>query len=149
MVDVTLATASLVIEMTVLVLLAIGYILRGRKKYREHGIMMTTAVILHLVTIFSVMIPSLIEGFFPSTGGFPGTIDYADPIVIISLVHVSLGIIAASIGVWLVTSWHLRTDVGSCFPKKRFMVATLTIWVIAILLGIALYLSFWANQLLP
>lgn len=149
MIDAISATASLIIEMTVLALLTVGYVLRGRKKYREHGITMTIAVILHLVTIFSVMIPSLIESFFPQTGGSPGTINYADTNTIISLIHVALGITAASIGVWLVSSWHLRTDVSSCFPKKRFMLATLTIWVTAILLGIFLYISFWANQLFP
>ena len=147
MVDVISATASLIIEMAALALLTVGYVLKGRRKYREHGVTMTIAVILHLVTIASVMIPSLLAGFFPPTGISPGTINYADTIVMISLVHVALGITAASIGVWLVGSWHLKTDVSKCFPKKRFMIATLTIWLIAILLGIFLYISFWANLL--
>jgi hypothetical protein len=147
MVNVVSATASLIIEMTVLALLTAGYGLRGRKKYREHGATMTIAVILHLITISSVMIPSLIASFLPPTGSSPGTINYGDTIVIISLVHVTLGITAASIGVWLVGSWHLKTDVSKCFPKKRFMIATLTVWVTAILLGIFLYITFWANLL--
>ena len=96
---------------------------------------MTAALVLHLVTIFSWMIWSFIA-FFTS-----GSVDYTNLIVIVTLVHVILGISAASLGIWLVGSWHLQTDVQKCFPRKRIMLPTITLWVTAIALGIVLYVA--------
>jgi len=129
------ATLSLVIEFVVLGLLTLGYRWKRMKNYRRHGITMTAALVLHLVTIFSWMIWSFIA-FFTS-----GSVDYTNLIVIVTLVHVILGISAASLGIWLVGSWHLQTDVQKCFPRKRIMLPTITLWVTAIALGIVLYVA--------
>ncbi len=129
------ATTSLVIEFVVLGLLTLGYLWKRMKNYRRHGITMTGALVLHLVTIFSWMIWSFIA-FFTA-----GSVDYTSLLVIVTLVHVVLGISAASLGVWLVGSWHLQTDVQKCFPRKRIMLSTITLWVTAIALGIVLYVA--------
>ena len=129
------ATLSLVIEFVVLGLLTLGYLSQRMKNYRRHGITMTAALVLHLVTIFSWMIWSFIA-FFTS-----GSVDYTNLIVIVTLVHVIFGISAASLGIWLVGSWHLQTDVQKCFPRKRIMLPTITLWVTAIALGIVLYVA--------
>ena len=96
---------------------------------------MTTALVLHLVTIFSWMIWSFI-GYFEKTA-----LNFLNPLILVTLAHVTFGIIAASLGVWLVGSWHLQTDVQKCFPRKRIMITTLTFWATAIALGIVLYLA--------
>jgi hypothetical protein len=124
------ATLSLVIEFVVLGLLTLGYLWKRMKNYRRHGITMTAALVLHLVTIFSWMIWSFICTFWFS--------DHANS-VIVTLVHVVLGIGAAALGVWLVASWHMQTDVQKCFPRKRIMLTTIILWVTAIALGIVLY----------
>ena len=129
------ATLSLVIEFVVLGLLTLGYLWKRMKNYRRHGITMTAALVLHLVTIFSWMIWSFIA-FFTS-----GSVDYTNLLVIVTLVHVILGISAASLGIWLVGSWHLQADVQKCFPRKRIMLPTITLWVTAIALGIVLYVA--------
>ena len=72
---------------------------------------------------------------------YPGPVDFTNLLVIVTLVHVALGTIAASLGVWLVGSWHLQTDVQKCFPRKRIMLPTITFWVTAIALGIVLYIA--------
>jgi hypothetical protein len=95
---------------------------------------MTSAVVLHLITIFSWMTWSFIN-FFTT-----GPVDYSNVLVLITLAHAALGVIAASLGVWLVASWHLQTDVQKCFPRKRIMDAAITSWVTAIILGIVLYI---------
>jgi uncharacterized membrane protein YozB (DUF420 family) len=128
------ATLSLIIELVVLGLLTLGYLSKRMKNYRQHGITMTAAVILHLVTIFSWMTWSFIR-FFNA-----GPVDYSNVLVLITLSHVALGIVAASLGVWLVASWHLQTDVQKCFPRKRIMDTTMTSWVTAIVLGLVLYI---------
>ena len=130
-----MSTLSLVVELVVLGLLIFGYDLKRMKKYRQHGITMTTALALHLITIFGWMIWS-----FRSFLGV-GSIDYGNLLVIVTLAHVALGVIAASLGVWLVAAWHMQTDVQKCFGRKRIMLTTIALWSVAILLGIVLYIA--------
>jgi len=130
------STISLGIQIVVLGLIIGAVFLKSQKKYRQHGIIMLSAVMLHILSILGVMVPSL-GAFF----SMPDFINYSDPLVIATLVHVSAGLIAAVLGVWLVGSWHLQKELGTCFRKKRVMDVTLTLWVLAILLGIVLY---WA-----
>jgi uncharacterized membrane protein YozB (DUF420 family) len=82
------------------------------------------------------MIPSFGRFF-----GMPSSVNYADPLVIATLVHVSAGLLAAVLGIWLVGSWHLQKDLQPCFRRKRFMDVTFTLWSTAIVLGIVLYLA--------
>jgi len=68
-------------------------------------------------------------------------VNYADTLVIVTLVHVSAGLLAALLGIWLVGSWHLKADLQPCFRKKRVMDAAFILWSLAIVLGIYLYLA--------
>jgi len=144
-VTLTEATISLVVEITVLVLLIVAFALKNRKKYRQHGIAMTSAIALHIITILVVMLPSF-STFFTAPGT---TVPFLlDPIVIISFVHVALGLAAVVIGIRLVASWHFKTDLQTCFANKKMMKPTIILWVTAILLGIVMYVIFWASFLL-
>jgi hypothetical protein len=40
-----------------------------------------------------------------------------------------------------VSSWHFKTDLQTCFRKKRIMDITFILWSLAIVLGITLYLA--------
>ena len=139
MVSVMEATVSLAIQVIVLALLIVAVAFKNRKKFRQHGITMTTAVVLHIITILAVMVPSF-SSFFSS----PGTI-VIDAIVIISFIHVALGLIAVALGVWLTAAWHLKTDLQTCFNNKKVMKPTLALCVTAILLGVIMYITFWAG----
>ena len=108
-----MSSLSLAVELVVLGLLIFGYNLKRMKKYRQHGITMTTALVLHLVTILSWMIWSFLSFFSASS------VDYASPLVLATFAHVAFGGIAAALGVWLVASWHLQTDVQKCFPRLQ------------------------------
>jgi uncharacterized membrane protein YozB (DUF420 family) len=129
-----MATLSLVVELVALGLLLFGYNLKRNKNYRNHGITMTAAVVVHLILIFGWMIWSFLSFF-------SGPVDYANLLIITSLVHVVLGIIAATLGIYLVAAWHLQLDVQGCFARKLIMDATIATWIIAIALGIALYVA--------
>lgn len=122
--------------MVVLMLLISGYLMKRQKKYRQHGMIMLYALILHIITILLIMIPSF--GVFFSD---VATVNFADVLVIVTLVHVSASLLAVSLGIWLLASWHLQESVPTCFRKKRFMDLTLGLWFLAISLGIVLY---WA-----
>jgi len=130
------ATSSLFIQIVVLVLLIGGYWLKRMKKFRQHGITMLTSVVLHTVMILAWMIPS-----FSSFLGSSVSINLADMIVVTILVHAFMGIAADLLGIWLVASWRLRADMKTCFAKKSIMRVTITLWLIALVLGIMLYLK--------
>jgi len=131
-----IATVSLVLQIIVLILLFGSLGLKGRKKLRQHGITMLIAVVLHTISILAVMIPSF--GVITS-GDFP---------VFISAVaygHGITGIIAEVFGVWIIATWRLRTALQYCAPKKKLMRLTLIFWLIALFLGIVLYLHFYTT----
>jgi uncharacterized membrane protein YozB (DUF420 family) len=128
------STVSMGIQIIVLTLLVGAVFLKIQKKYRQHGIVMLSAVVLHIVSLLAVMGPS-----FAAFAG-PGSINFSDVLVMVTFVHVSAGLIAALLGVWLVGSWHLKVDMQGCFRKKRVMDVTLILWILAIFLGIFLYL---------
>jgi uncharacterized membrane protein YozB (DUF420 family) len=132
-----MSTISLVIQLVVLGLLLGGVWLKATKKFRQHGIAMLIAVVLHAVMIFAWMIPSF--DLFIS----PGPINLADTITVIILVHAFTGIIATVLGIWLIAAWHLKADMKTCFAKKRIMLATITLWLIALLIGFILYLKIF------
>jgi uncharacterized membrane protein YozB (DUF420 family) len=133
------ATVSLVVEMVVLALLTVGYVLRGRKMFRLHGFTMSSALVLHLGTIFGVMGPSLVSGFSPG-------VNYADWLAIFSLVHAALGTIGASLGVYVVVSWHFQAELAPCFARKKVMLTALTLWVLTILMGVVIYISLYGTR---
>ena len=131
-----IATVSLGVQIAVLFLLIGGFSLKRMKKFRQHGITMLSAVVLHAILVLAWMIPSF-NGFF----GDSGSINFADPIAITVLVHAFAGIVALVLGVWLVGSWRLKADMRTCFAKKKIMRVTLLLWLIALILGIILYLK--------
>jgi uncharacterized membrane protein YozB (DUF420 family) len=130
------SAVSLGIQMVVLGLLISGYLITRQKKYKQHGIIMLSAVVLHILSILAVMVPS-----FAAFLGYSSSVNFADFLVIKMLIHVSAGLLAALLGVWLVSSWHLQVSLQTCFKKKRVMDVTLGLWLLAIFLGIVLYVA--------
>jgi len=128
-----ISTASLIVELVAFGLLLFGYHQKRIRKYRKHGVAMTVAVALHLVVILTWMVDSLVA-FFSSA-----PLDLGNILHVAALAHVTLGIIAASVGVWLVGTWHLQTDVQKCFGRKWIMLTTITVWSAAFVLGFLLY----------
>jgi uncharacterized membrane protein YozB (DUF420 family) len=137
-----LATVSLVLQIVILVLLFGSVGLKGRKKFRQHGMTMLLAVVLHTITILLVMIPSFVSGFIPYF-----STNISDTVSIIAIVHGAAGILAEVLGVWIVTSLRLRKSLQYCAPRKKLMRITLILWLIALFLGVLLYLSLYLTIL--
>jgi len=136
---VLIATATLVLEIAVFVLLIVGFIYKRKLKFRLHGTVMASAVALHLITILVVMIPSFVLAVVP---------DYIvpEPLLLVSLVgliHGVFGVIAISLGVYLVAAWGFRRNVQGCFTRKKIMLTAITLWLVALLLGFLLYGLFY------
>jgi len=135
-----IATISLTIQIIVLFLLLYGYLMKRQLKFRQHGITMTVALILHLVMIFTIMVPSFVLAVFPNFI-VPGV---SEMISVVTLVHVVAGALVVSLGIWLVASWRFR-DVKGCFSRKRFMRFAIVAWFVALFFGTFLYTIFyWA-----
>lgn len=133
-----LITASLIIQIIVLFLLSYGYFLKRKLKFRQHGFIMSTALVLHLSTVFSIMIPSLLGAVIPA---------YIVPnplgaVSVIGIIHGILGATALSLGIWIVASWRFQKNIQGCIKRKKFMLKTLTVWVTALIFGITLYAIF-------
>ncbi len=134
------ATASLTVQIIVLFLLIYGYTLKRRMVFRRHGFVMATALFLHLAFVFGIMIPSFALAILPQyvfahTSGITS---------VVILIHVPLGVLALSLGVWLVASWRFQ-DITGCFTRKTVMRWTMIVWLVTLSLGIALYtILYWA-----
>ena len=141
-----MATISLVVQVVILILLLGSYWLERMKKFRQHGIAMLVAVILHIIVILWVMLPSFLLGVIPLI------LENSSALVtMVAPLHGIMGIIAAVLGVWIVATWRLRASLQYCGRgkyKKKLMLFTLIIWLIALFLGILLYLHFY-TAILP
>jgi uncharacterized membrane protein YozB (DUF420 family) len=131
-----IATLSLVIQLVVLVLLITAYMFKRQKNYRQHGLLMFLAVILHAVIVFLIMVPSFNAIVFTETG-------LSLIIIALSVIHGILGIVALALGIWIVAAWRLRTSLQHCAPKRKIMRVTIIAWLTAIALGIILYFSLY------
>ena len=133
-----MATASLALQITVLFLLFGSVWLKTQKRFRQHGITMLIAVVIHTITISAIMIPV-----------FALIVANSSPTAVSTLasVHGVLGIAAEVLAVWIVVSWRLRTSIRYCAPKKKTMLLTLILWVAALVLGVLLYLYFYTPLL--
>jgi hypothetical protein len=140
---VLIPTLSLLIQIVVLALLVYGYWLKKRLVFQKHGLIMEWAVALHLIAIFAIMVPSFVLAVIPEYVGR----HFFWVVSIIALVHVPLGIAAASLGVWFVVGWRIQGLKG-CFNRKRKMLATMIIWLTSISFGFVLYTIFYWSALM-
>lgn len=132
------ATVSLVFQVGVFGLLLGSLILKARKKMWLHGVTMLVGLLLHFISIGAIMVPSFVGGIIPFAASSP-----TDATVLLSFVHAATGIIAPILAVWIIATWRLRKSLEYCTPKKKFMKVTLAVWLVALLSGFALYLSFY------
>jgi hypothetical protein len=133
------STLSLIFQITVLVLLLEGYLLKKQRRFRLHGVFMLLCVVLHLVVILALMVPSFVLGVIPliTTHSF-------DANTILGPVHAATGTAAVVLGVWITAGWRLRQSIEFCVPKKKWMRITLGVWLTALVVGFLFYLNlFW------
>jgi len=138
-----IALTSLVLQFVILGLIIASLVMKRRKMIRAHGITMLLAVIVHSITILAVMVPSFSSGLTPYI-----LENFAKPISVISIFHGITGLLAWLLGIWIVAAWHLSLSTQACYRKKVAMQITLVLWLIALILGFAIYLNFY-TEILP
>lgn len=134
-----IAQINFIVQVAILVSLSAGLILRKKHKLLSHGTAMLVAVVLNAISFFLVMGPSLTS---------LGRTVEEHPVNRLSLVvlgHASFGSAAEILGVYLVGSWRLRSSFQSCIRKKKVMLVTLVLWLIALFLGILLYILLYTS----
>jgi hypothetical protein len=107
--------------------------LKFGRKYFWHGVLTLLALIVHTVSIFVVMIPSL-RALAQPVLSFP-----LDRLSTVIMFHVAFGVLAEVLAVWLVGAWHLQRDASPCVRRKKWMSVTFSFWVAALALGLLLY----------
>ena len=99
---------------------------------------MGIAVILHVITFLTVMMPPFLEGF---NYFITETSDFR---VQMTLAHAVPGAIAMVLGIVVVEMWAIRpSNIAACSRRKRLMDVTTVLWLVSLIFGIATYLAFY------
>lgn len=132
-----LSQANLVLEIIILIVLFAAFALKRKGKFLKHGGMMLVGVVLTILSFVIVMGPAFFS--FVQNGLF----DHPGRLYFVTLAHAGIGGIAMVLGVFLVASWHLQASTQSCMRRKKIMRLTFVLWVLALILGILLYMLLY------
>lgn len=136
--DQYVAQVNLAFQILILLMLSLSLVLKTKKKLYLHGSVMLMAFVLNTISITLVMAPSLYAKSEPISKVPFQTFSIA------VLTHVSLGVIAEVLAFWLVISWRLRPP-QHCVRKRRLMRVTILTWLVALFMGILLYLYLYTS----
>ena len=106
-----LATLNLVIQIVTLSIISSGYILKRKGQFRNHGALMSLAVVVHVSSFLVFMEPAFLSLYEN------GLVTEPTWLALMTLLHVPLGSLTLATGIWLVGSWHLQTSIEKC--RKR------------------------------
>jgi uncharacterized membrane protein YozB (DUF420 family) len=129
----TLATADLVVQLVLIALVLIAVYLARRGRVIRHCTIVRGTVVVQIITIFAVMLPSLL-----------GYVENVPPIPFLYpelLIHHFLGLVLIAIFI------YVNLDVGRVIrpvvKRKNAMRTALGVWLVAIALGINIYLTIY------
>jgi uncharacterized membrane protein YozB (DUF420 family) len=112
-------------------------LLKSRHNYPAHGATMGTAIALHTVSIFAIMVPSFVD----ITHIFGNLVI---PVELAIICHAILGSVVEVIGIYLVIFWTLhRWNAKVCLRNKRLMTCTFILWLMELALGILVYIQLY------
>ncbi len=133
----TLAMANLVVQVLLIITVSGAVYLAKKRELGRHCMTMRIAVPIQIIAIASVMLPSLLGYLEHGTPGvlFEGEI----------LTHHTLGLAVVAL-------WIYINLVFLGIAKLRVKLATVmrlsfTLWVLALLFGLYLYIQIWVGQI--
>jgi uncharacterized membrane protein YozB (DUF420 family) len=132
---------NLVFQIVILAIIFVAFALKKMRKYLLHGWMMLVGVVLNALSFVLIMVPS-----FSNMREFI-LANALNRISLVTLAHGVLGGIAEVLGVILIAYWHLQSSTKNCVRRKKVMRITFGLWVIALLLGILLYILSYTSIL--
>jgi uncharacterized membrane protein YozB (DUF420 family) len=129
----TLATANLVVQL-VLIALVIGAVYSARRgRVIRHCTVVRGTVVVQIITILAIMLPSLL-----------GYVENVPPIPFLYpelLIHHILGLVLIAIFVYV--NLEVGRVIRPVVKRKNAMRTALGVWLIAIALGINIYLTVY------
>ena len=129
-----IATLSLILQLTVFAMLTIGYLLFRAHNIKGHGYILCTATIIHIGAILLRMIPAISSD--------PQFISITlDPLSLIHWSHITLGLIAPTLGTYISLRWIIHGTNPRYCVGKWMMRITFIMWIISLLFGIVMYFS--------
>jgi uncharacterized membrane protein YozB (DUF420 family) len=129
---------NLVLQVVMLIIIVVGLVYKSKRKFKIHGGLMGIAVMLHLISLFAVMLPSFNDGYDYFT---TATSELGVQTI---WIHAIPGAIALILGIVLVATWALHpSNIASCSKLKRIMDITTLLWLISLMFGIAAYVVFY------
>lgn len=131
---VLIATLSLIVQIVTLSIVVSGYIMKRKLRFIQHGKLMLIAVIMQFISFLLIMGPAF---FIIVENGFA-----QKPILLstVTIIHASLGGITLATGIWITGSWHLQTSIVNCVKKRKIMRYLIITWILALTMGITLYM---------
>jgi uncharacterized membrane protein YozB (DUF420 family) len=128
---------NLILQIVIIIILFTGaYYAKRKYKYQVHGKIMGLAILLNVISILFVMAPRLLENlnFLIS--------NIAQPPVQVAVIHPVFGGLAVVLGIAILAK--LRPCGSKMGTNIRYLMRiTLTIWTIAFLLGLSIYIAFY------
>ena len=128
---------NLIFQVVIAAFLVSALFAIAREKYRIHGTIMGCCVALNTISIFLVMVPSLL--------GLDGLISgLSTRLSLLVVSHAALGSVVETLGVLLVVAWVSNgTRVDNCFRRKHLMEAAIVLWMLEIVLGVYVYMTLY------
>jgi len=136
------ADLALVAEVTMGMALLAGAVLARRRHYRAHALCQSAVVLLNLVVIGFAMAPSFSTQLAPKIPQAIRKSYYA-----IAAGHAALGVIAELAGLYVILAagTHVLPKRLVLTNYRAWMRATLILWWIVLLLGVATYVRWYVH----
>lgn len=147
--------ASLLADLTLLayvLLLApamlVGFFFARRKWFEPHHKMtMTTITLVNWVLIIALMLGSYAQGVLPNLGA-----NLSNPVFLLPTLHLITGALAQITATYLVIRMWFEDGLPDWFKVqniKRPMRFTLAAWLVTVLLGVGIYVTWYVGQPAP
>jgi uncharacterized membrane protein YozB (DUF420 family) len=130
---------TLILIILTAILFTIGWQLARHKRFNEHRWVQTSSASLNAIVVLSVMINSFVLHILP---GIPGKLlvgDYA-----VTTIHAFIGMCGLLLGIFVVLRANKLVPKRLRFKNyKRFMRTSYTLYMLATLLGVVVYLEVY------
>jgi uncharacterized membrane protein YozB (DUF420 family) len=128
---------NLILQVVIAAFLVLALLAIVRKRYAIHGTIMGCCLVLNTISIFAVMIPSLL--------GLDGLISgLSTRLSLLVVMHGAVGSVVEVLGFSLVVAWVFSgTRIANCFRRKRLMEATIVLWILELFLGVYVYMTLY------
>jgi hypothetical protein len=129
-----IAFVNLIVQIITLSIVIFGYAMKRKMKFRQHGTLMIVAVTMQFFSFLLIMGPAFV--ILIGNGFLQRPILFST----VTLFHAGLGSVSLAAGIWIGGSWRLQTSFVNCIKKRLAMRYVIVTWILALLLGITLYM---------